>query len=175
MTLLAILPGQPAKGERQPAATAEDYRNLTPSQRDKLLAALAKRQPPVAETLPGCVNTEVQTGAELAACGCCSKTGSSADSSSRGVTHIADRILRYSAVMSSGANSNSDYTPLPQYCCHASLSLFVCLEYIAWQVVEEFMSIADGQLVLHPSTPHSLHTPGSSSQPETSQQQVGRG
>ncbi len=73
MTLLAILPGQPAKGERQPAATAEDYPNLTPSQRDKLLAALAKRQPPVAETLPGCVSTEVRTGAGLAAYGCCSK------------------------------------------------------------------------------------------------------
>ena len=81
MTLLAILPGQPAKGERQPAATAEDYSNLTPSQRDKLLAALAKRQPPVAETLPGCVNTEVRSGAGLAAYG---KTGSSVDSSSRG-------------------------------------------------------------------------------------------
>lgn len=59
MTMLAILPGQPAKGERQPAATAEDYPNLTPAQRDKLLAALAKRQPPKAETLPGCVKTEV--------------------------------------------------------------------------------------------------------------------
>jgi len=82
MTLLAILPGQPAKGERQPAATAEDYPNLTPSQRDKLLAALAKRQPPVAETLPGCVNTEVRSGAGLAACGCCWKTGSSVDSGS---------------------------------------------------------------------------------------------
>ncbi len=36
------------------------------------------------------------------------------------------------------------------------------------------MSIADGQLVLlHPPTPHSLHTPGSSSQSETSKQQVG--
>ena len=82
MTLLAILPGQPAKGERQPAATAEDYPNLTPSQRDKLLAALARRQPPVAETLPGCVNTEVRSGAGLAACGCCWKTGSSVDSGS---------------------------------------------------------------------------------------------
>lgn len=57
--MLAILPGQPAKGERQPAATAQDYRNLTPAQRDKLLAALAKQQPPKAETLPGCVKTEV--------------------------------------------------------------------------------------------------------------------
>ncbi|KAA6423081.1 MAG: F0F1 ATP synthase subunit alpha [Trebouxia sp. A1-2] len=98
MTLLAILPGQPAKGERQPAATAEDYPNLTPCQRDKLLAALAKRQPPVAETLPGCVNTEV---------------------------------------------------------------------------VEEFMSIADGQLVLQAPTPDRLHTPDNSKQPEASQQQVG--
>lgn len=59
MTMLAILPGQPAKGERQPATTAEDYSNLTAAQRDKLLAALAKRQPPKAETLPGCVKTEV--------------------------------------------------------------------------------------------------------------------
>lgn len=59
MTMLAILPGLPAKGERQPAATAQDYSNLTPAQRDKLLAALAKRQPPKAETLPGCVKTEV--------------------------------------------------------------------------------------------------------------------
>ncbi|DBA79149.1 TPA: hypothetical protein ACH3X1_008983 [Trebouxia sp. C0004] len=98
MTLLAILPGQPAKGERQPAATAEDYPNLTQAQRDKLLAALAKRQPPVAETLPGCVNTEV---------------------------------------------------------------------------VEEFMSIADGQLVLQPPTPDSLQTPGTSRQAEASEQQVG--
>ena len=57
--MLAILPGQPAKGERQPASTAEDYSNLTAAQRDKLLAALAKRQPPKAETLPGCVKTEV--------------------------------------------------------------------------------------------------------------------
>ena len=57
--MLPILPGQPAKGERQPAATAQDYRNLTPAQRDKLLAALAKRQPPKAETPPGCVKTEV--------------------------------------------------------------------------------------------------------------------
>lgn len=59
MTLLAVLPGLPAKGERQPAASAQDYTNLTEAQRDKLLAALAKRQPPKAETLPGCVNTEV--------------------------------------------------------------------------------------------------------------------
>ena len=59
MTMLAILPGQPAKGERQPAATAQDYPNLAPAQRDKLLAALAKRQPPIAQTLPGCVKTEV--------------------------------------------------------------------------------------------------------------------
>ena len=59
MTMLAILPGQPAKGERQPAASAQDYPNLAPAQRDKLLAALAKRQPPKAETLPGCVKTEV--------------------------------------------------------------------------------------------------------------------
>lgn len=59
MTMLAILPGQPARGERQPAAAAEDYSNLTPAQRDKLLAALAKRQPLKAETLPGCVKTEV--------------------------------------------------------------------------------------------------------------------
>ena len=44
---------------------------------------------------------------------------------------------------------------------------------IAWQVVEEFMSIADGQLVLHPPTPHSMQTPGSSQQPEASEQQVG--
>ena len=43
---------------------------------------------------------------------------------------------------------------------------------IAWQVVEEFMSIADGQLVLHPPTPHSLHAPGSSQQPEANGQQV---
>lgn len=95
LTLLALLPGLPAKGERQPAATAEDYPNLTQAQRDKLLAALAKRQPPVAETLPGCVNTEV---------------------------------------------------------------------------VEEFMSIADGQLVLQSPTPDGLHTPGGSQQPEVSQQ-----
>lgn len=65
MTMLAILPGQPAKGERQPAAAAEDYLNLTPAQRDKLLAALAKRQPPKAETLPGCVTTEVGASCAL--------------------------------------------------------------------------------------------------------------
>ncbi len=59
MTLLAILPGLPAKGERQPAATAQDYSNLTQAQREKLLSALAKRQPPKAETLSGCVSTEV--------------------------------------------------------------------------------------------------------------------
>lgn len=59
MTMLAILPGQPATGERQPAAAAQDYSNLTPAQRDKLLAALALRQPPKAEVLPGCVKTEV--------------------------------------------------------------------------------------------------------------------
>ena len=60
MTMLAILPGKPAKGEKQPAATASDYPNLTPAQREKLLAALAKRQPPKAENLPGCVSTEVR-------------------------------------------------------------------------------------------------------------------
>lgn len=59
MTMLAILPGQPATGERQPAAAAQDYSNLTPAQRDKLLAALALRQPPKAEVPPGCVKTEV--------------------------------------------------------------------------------------------------------------------
>lgn len=73
MTMLAILPGQPAKGERQPAATAEDYPNLTPAQRDKLLAALAKRQPPKAETLPGCVKTEVPLSCTTASVFCTMK------------------------------------------------------------------------------------------------------
>ena len=68
MTMLAILPGQPARGERQPAAAAEDYSNLTPAQRDKLLAALAKRQPPKAEALPGCVKTEVPSPALQFSC-----------------------------------------------------------------------------------------------------------
>ena len=63
MTMLAILPGKPARGEKQPAATAQDYPNITSAQREKLLAALAKRQPPKAETLPGCVNTEVSCNA----------------------------------------------------------------------------------------------------------------
>ena len=70
MTMLAILPGQPAKGERQPAATAEDYPNLTPAQRDKLLAALANRQPLKAETLPGCVKTEVPLSCTTASVFC---------------------------------------------------------------------------------------------------------
>ncbi len=49
------------------------------------------------------------------------------------------------------------------------LSTTVC---IAWQVVEEFMSIADGQLILHPLTTNSMETPGSSQQPEASEQQM---
>ena len=66
--MLAILPGQPAKGERQPAATAQDYPNLTPAQRDKLLAALAQRQPPKAEPPPGCVKTEVTESCRRNSC-----------------------------------------------------------------------------------------------------------
>jgi len=82
----------------------------------------------------------------------------------------------YSSVISSVANSNSDYIPLPKFRCYAILTPFVSLSTtvcIAWQVVEEFMSIADGQLVLQPPTPVSVQTPGSGQQPDASQQQVG--
>lgn len=62
MTMLAILPGQPAKGERQPdSRDAQDYPNLTPQQREKLLAALQKRQPPKADLPAGSTRTEVST------------------------------------------------------------------------------------------------------------------
>ena len=62
MTMLAILPGQPAKGERQPDGRGpQDYPNLTPEQREKLLAALQKRQPPKAALPPGSTRTEVDT------------------------------------------------------------------------------------------------------------------
>lgn len=60
MTMLAILPGQPAKGERQPDGRGpQDYPNLTPQQREKLLAALQRRQPPTADLPAGSTRTEV--------------------------------------------------------------------------------------------------------------------
>ena len=60
MTMLAILPGQPAKGERQPQSRGpQDYPNLSPQQREKLLAALQKQQPAKAETPVGWARTEV--------------------------------------------------------------------------------------------------------------------
>ena len=58
--MLAILPGQPAKGERQPQNRGpQDYPNLSPQQREKLLAALQKQQPAKAETPVGWAKTEV--------------------------------------------------------------------------------------------------------------------